>query len=434
MLSSQHTYPAGDQSLLREMNLSAIMRHVRDRAPISRASLADATGLNKTTVSSLVRELLELGLVHEVNLWSSGIGRPAVMLELNPEAGCFVSAEIGVDYILVVRANFIGEIIWRHQQPTDPELGQDAIMQQVLALLHRASDLREDGTRRLLGMAVGIPGLVDQATGTVLFAPNLGWENTPVRDLLSAHFDVPLFVDNEANLAALGEYVFGAAVGHDEVLYISAGVGLGGGIVRNGVIFRGSTGFAGEFGHMTMVPDGLLCSCGNRGCWETEVSQQALFRLVREAVAAGRPSVLPMMVGNDLSRLSVAQVVDAAHADDGVALEALATVAHHLGIGIANLVNALNPNRIVFGGSLSLGWEFMDPAIQEELHNRALRWSESAAEIVLAHYGFDACVLGGIATMFNAIVAQPAAMTRPQATGERRSDVDVKLKATRQLT
>lgn len=171
---SQTQYPAGDQTLLREMNLAAIMNHVRERAPVSRTALAGVTGLNKATVSSLVRELIDQGFLHEVNTWSNGIGRPSVLLELNPQAGCIVSGEIGVDFILVVRANFSGEIVWRHQERTQPELGQDAIMQRVLALLHRAIDPQSGCHNRLLGMAVGIPGLIDQASGAVLFAPNLG--------------------------------------------------------------------------------------------------------------------------------------------------------------------------------------------------------------------------------------------------------------------
>jgi glucokinase-like ROK family protein len=412
---SQPLYPTGDQTLLREMNLAAIMNHVRERAPVSRTALAGATGLNKTTVSSLVRELIDRGFLHEINTWSNGIGRPAVMLELNPQAGCIISCEIGVDFILVIRANFSSEIVWRHQERTQPELGQDAIMQRVLALLHRATEPQSGCRTRLLGLAIGIPGLIDQESGTVLFAPNLGWQNIPVRDLLRAEFDTPLFVDNEANLAALGEYYFGAATGYDEVLYISDGVGLGGGIVRNGQLFKGATGFAGEFGHMTMDPNGLECNCGNRGCWETLVSQRALFRLVREAIEAGQSTLVTQLVNGDLDRMSIATVVQAARANDSVALEALATIGRYLGIGIANLVNALNPKLVVFGGILSLAWDYLAPAIREELHRRALRWNESAARLVLARHGFDACVMGGIAMLYYAILTQPATMVRQMA-------------------
>jgi glucokinase-like ROK family protein len=336
-------------------------------------------------------------------------------LELNPNAGYIVSAEIGVDFVLVVRANFAGQIVWRFQETTSPGMGQEQILERVLDGLGHAVDLKPEQRARLLGLAVGVPGLIDQETGALLFAPNLGWENVELYSILQQHFNVPIFVDNEANLAALGEYYFGAAEGCDEVLYISAGVGLGGGIVRNGYLFKGATGFAGEFGHMTTNPNGLPCNCGNVGCWETEVSQAALFRYIRQAIERGRSTILPQMVHGDLYRLSVGVVVEAARQGDGLAQEAFDVVGHHLGVGIANLVNALNPKRIVFGGILSLGWDYLLPAVQAELQRRALRWNESAAQIVLARHGFDACVMGGIATVYYAILTQPSEMARQVA-------------------
>lgn len=409
------TYRAGDQTLLREINLSAILQQLRERAPISRTALAEETGLNKTTVSSLVRELIDHQFVHELQTASNGIGRPAVLLELNPNAGFIVCAEIGVDFVLVVRANFAGESVWRFQEQTHPDMGQEEILERLLAGLRQAFDIQHDERQRMLGLAVGVPGLIDQETGALLFAPNLGWENLPLFSILQQNFNVPIFVDNEANLAALGEYYFGAAEGCAEVLYISAGVGLGGGIVRNGYLFKGATGFAGEFGHMTTDPNGLPCNCGNTGCWETQVSQAALFRHIRQAVERGRPTVLPQMVDGDFELLSVGIVVKAARQGDALAQEAFDVVGHHLGIGIANLVNALNPERIVFGGILSLGWDYLLPAVQAELQRRALRWNESAAQIVLARHGFDACVMGGIATVYYAILTQPSEMARQVA-------------------
>jgi glucokinase-like ROK family protein len=258
-----------------------------------------------------------------------------------------------------------------------------------------------------LGVAVGVPGLVDQATGALLFAPNLGWKDVPVRTILQRAFDAPVFVDNEANLAALGEHYFGAAQGYGEVLYISAGVGLGGGVVHDGQLCRGVTGVAGELGHMTMDPDGDLCNCGNRGCWETLVSQQVLFRRIRQAIDAGHASQLSEAVNGDYSRLTVPLVAEAARANDSVALSALAWIGRNLGIGMASLVNALNPELVVFGGILSLAWDFMLPTVTEEMQSRALRWNREATQVVLARHGFDACVMGGVALVLQDILRGP---------------------------
>ena len=407
MVSQRNRYRTGDHTLIRQINLSAILSHLRENAPISRAALAEITGLNKTTVSSLVSELIENQFVHEVGLESGGVGRKAMLLKLDPAAGCIVSGEIGVDFISVIAADFASEIVWRHQTRIDPTMGQEAIAERAVALLQQGVTGGLCACSTLLGVALGLPGLVDQPTGTLLFAPNLGWRDVPVRSILEQTFDAPVFVDNEANLAALGEHYFGAAQGYEEVLYISAGVGLGGGVVHDGQLCRGVTGVAGELGHMTMDPCGELCNCGNRGCWETLVSQRALFRQVRQAMDAGQTSQLSEAVNGDFSRLTVPLVADAARAGDAVAREAFEAVGHSLGIGVASLVNALNPELVVFGGILSLAWELLLPAVQEEMQQRALRWNREATQVVLARHGFDACVMGGLAMVLQDILREP---------------------------
>lgn len=403
----QNRYQTGDQALVRQLNRSVIMHHLRESAPISRAALAEKSGLNKTTVSSLVFELIGRQFVREIGLGPTSTGRPAVLLELNPSVGCIVSGEIGVDFISVICTDFAPEILWRHQEQTDPSAGQAVIMERMLSTLEQAVQVGRSIHGQILGLAVGVPGLVDQATGTLLLAPNLGWRGVPLRRILEERFPLPIFVDNEANMAALGEHYFGAAQGHEEVLYISAGVGLGGGIVHGGGLFSGVGGFGGEFGHMTMDPAGEMCNCGNRGCWETQVSQRALFRHVRQAIEQGQPSLLLEAAKGDLGRLTVPMVVDAARAGDRVALTALDRVGHHLGIGIASLVNALNPELVVFGGILSLAGDFLLPPVEQELQQRALLWNREATRVVLARHGFDACVIGGVATVYQNILTQP---------------------------
>lgn len=408
---SHQRYQTGDQALVRQINLSVILHQLREHAPISRAALAERTGLNKTTVSSLVSELIEKKFVREVGLELStagrGAGRLAMLLTLNPTAGYIVSGEIGVDFISVICTNFAPEFIWRYKENIDPKMGQRIIVERALALLLKASEVGRKHCTKLLGVAVGVPGLIDQASGTLLFAPNLGWTNTPLRKLLQESFPAPVFVANEANMAALGEHYFGVARTFDEVLYISAGVGLGGGIVHHGSLFSGVTGVGAEFGHMTMDPDGELCGCGNRGCWETQVSQKALFQYVRAAIQNGQSSSLNEIGGEQGNQLTVTMIVSAAEAGDAVAIQALHMLGHYLGIGIASLVNALNPDLVVIGGILSLADEFILPAIKQELHNRALEWNREATQVVIAKHGLDSCVLGGVALVYQAILAKP---------------------------
>jgi glucokinase-like ROK family protein len=400
----------GDQSLVREINLSLIINELREQAPISRAHLAEITGLNKTTVSSLVQELMTKQFVREVGYDNRGVGRPAMLLELNPQAGCIVGGEIGVDFINVIRTDFSSEMVWHRKEQVKRPASQREMLDRTFAMLHEAVDSRDETCGRLFGVAVGVPGVVDQGTGSLIFAPNLGWRDVPLGALLREEFPgVPIFVDNEANLAALGEHYSGVAQGYSDVLFISVDVGLGGGIVRGGQLFRGKMGFAGEFGHITIDPGGLPCRCGNRGCWETLVSSAALFRYIGEAVDAGKQTLLTGRTGCDLSQLAIPLVIEAAEQGDAVALDAFRRVGCYLGVGIASLINALNPELVVFGGSLSLAADYLMPAVEEELAGRAISWKTDPTDVVLARHGDDACVMGGVATVLQTVFAQPSA-------------------------
>ncbi|MBP7691251.1 MAG: ROK family transcriptional regulator [Anaerolineales bacterium] len=402
-------FRTADYSLMREMNVALILECLRRDAPLSRAQLAVMTGLNKTTVSSLVRELIAARYVREMGLNPADKGRPAIPLELDPAAGYILAAEIGVDFVSVILTNFAADVLWRQRVSTVGLSGQAVILERVVAAIRAASDRAAalDSQLRILGLGVGIPGLVDVVSGRLLFAPNLGWADVPVRQILEAEFDFPVWVDNEANMAALGESYFGAARGADFVLYVSAGVGLGGGVVLNRRILAGAAGLAGEVGHMTMDPAGPRCNCGNTGCWETYVSQWAVFQRVRQAVASGQHSALEATTGGALNLLTVPLVVEAAQRGDAVARKALEETGRYLGIGLANLINALNPQRVVLGGIMSLAHEFLWPSLEQVVRERALRWAREAAEIVLAAYGEDACVMGGIATVYHHALSQP---------------------------
>jgi glucokinase-like ROK family protein len=409
--TNQYRFRTGDQTLVRQINLAVIMHHLRENAPVSRAALAEITGLNKTTVSSLVRELIDRQYVREIGFEKPqsgrGAGRLAMLLDLNPKAGYIVSMEIGVDYLMAICTNFAPKTIWQSKEEIDPDMGQQVIIDRLLALLYQGLNVGNKYSQKLLGVAVGVPGLVDQTNGTLLFAPNLRWENVPLRAKLQGLIEAPLIVDNEANMAALGEHYFGTARGYNEVLYLSAGVGLGGGLVHDGQVFSGITGFGSEFGHMTMDPDGEICNCGNRGCWETQVSQRALFRYLRRSAGQGNETLLTEMTGGNLGALTVPMVVEAAQQGDRLALEAFEVLGHHMGIGIASLVNALNPELVVFGGILSLASDYVLPVIENEVQRRALRWNRNAINVVVASHGQEACVMGGVARVFQEVLVEP---------------------------
>jgi glucokinase-like ROK family protein len=397
-----------DHSKMREMNLALILSHLREMGILSRSQLATLTGLTKATVSSLVKELIERKFVREIGLASTAIGRPSMKLELNPEAGCIIGAEIGVDFIAATLTNFCAEVLYRETISTiNLEGDQDAILASAITLLKRTIEHANKTGNTLLGIGVGVPGLVDASSGVLLFAPNLKWKDVPLHQMLECELPYPIYVENEANMAALGESYFGAGREANFVLYVSAGVGMGGGIVLNKQLLQGSSGFAGEIGHMTIEPNGVRCNCGNTGCWETLVSQRVVFQRIQEAAAAGMETLL-----NDrLDQIVFEDVVAAAKEGDKIALEALHETGRHLGIGIANLVNALNPEIVIFGGILSLAKEFLLPALQAEIESRALLWSRRNTRIEIAEHGSGACMIGGVATVYHRILSQPTSLS-----------------------
>ena len=395
-------YQTGDQSLVRTINLSVILNCLRERAPLSRAQLAAITGLNKTTVSSLVSQLLHNQFVREIGQGPTSFGRPGVLLELNPEAGTILGLEIGVDFILLMLTDFKAQVLWRWEERNGDNRDPEWALGRVCELIEQAFAKSREFGLSVLGIGVGIPGLVDVETGVVLFAPNLRWKDVPVRDVLRKRFPVPIIVDNDANTAALGEKYFGAAQDSDIFVYLTVGVGLGGGVFIGDQLYRGHRGYAGEVGHMTLVENGMVCNCGNRGCWETLVSQTAVLNRVKRAIQAGESTKL---VSDEDGSIVIGDVLRATHENDPVARAALQETGHYLGIGIANLVNVFNPEMVILGGILCRGGDVLLPAIQEVLKDRAFYEQYDEVKVSISTYGFDACVMGGIALVLNNILS-----------------------------
>ncbi|MFQ5421432.1 MAG: ROK family protein [Anaerolineae bacterium] len=387
-------YRTGDQALVRDLNRAILLSQLRHHAPQSRASLARLTGLNKATISSLVGELSARGVVREVGPASSSGGRPAALLDLNPRAGYIIGAELNVDYINVILTNFRTEIMWRKQALPSRPADQAQVMGQVIALIKEAREVAAADEVPVLGLGLGAPGLVDIHSGRMLFAPNLGWHDAPLRDLLTAQFDFPVWVDNDANAAALGEWYFGSAQQVDDFVYLSANIGLGVGIMLGGQVHRGSSGYAGEVGHTVIDPSGPRCNCGSRGCWETFASQRALLAAVRTGWQAADNSIAAEEINMDA-------IITAVEQEDPVALAALDEIGTYLGIGFANLINVFNPDKVVFGGTLSTAADHLLPVIERTVATHALRWSRESVEICASAFRFDACVMGGVALVLH---------------------------------
>jgi glucokinase-like ROK family protein len=395
-------------ALVRDMNLSSVMRHIHQEGSLSRAQLAHRTHLNKATISSLVEELIDLDLIHESGINTSGLGRPATMLDLNPEAGYLIGVEIGVGFISIILTNFVGKILWRQFEELNSILNQGEITKRIFHFIDEAGKIARQDGKRLLGMGLALPGMVDVDQGVLVFSPNLQWRDVALRQIFSDYSGLPVFVDNDANAAALGEHLFGAARQQQHFLFIVDGVGVGGGLFLNGELYRGARGMAGEIGHTSLfVEQTRPCRCGNRGCWENFANQSSLYERIRARLDVGRPSLITSILENQLSPLNLAIINQAAEAGDREVLEAIGETGAALGLGLANLINIFNPQMVVIGGSLSIVGKYMLPAIEEVIQARTLEMMLNPIKIQVSAFGSDASVMGAVALVVQQILSKP---------------------------
>jgi predicted NBD/HSP70 family sugar kinase/DNA-binding MarR family transcriptional regulator len=373
-----------DQDSVRKVNTSLVLNALRLHAPTSRADLANLTKLNRSTISNIVNVLIDDGLVLELNAMESKIGRPGIALTLRPEGGAVIGIEIGVGFISVILTDFVATILWRDRYEFQLETSQIAVISKVEELVDRAIAFADSRQLRLLGIGLGVPGLVNVQNGELLFAPNLGWRDVPLRLMLSQKFPMPIYVENEANLGALGEYYFGVG--------------------RNGKLFKGGRGFAGEIGHIQRDPKGEMCGCGRRGCWETQVGPRAILQRVKRSIEADPQNTLSKMVGGDLEKLTFNQVVDCALQGDELCRAALENVGENLGTGVADLVNIFNPQMVIIGGAFNYGREIILPVLENTIADETLPSVRQDLEVIISDQGADATVLGAIAVVLDDIL------------------------------
>jgi len=381
----------GDQQLLKQLNRMALVRQVSSQPGLSRAALADVLQLTKSTVSMLARELMDEGWLLESELLVTGeVGRRATPLHLDPVRLALLGAEMGVDEARVVATNLLGEVldtrIVSYEDVHDPASCILLVAQALVRLARRlGSHAGPNGARRVLGIGLGLHGAVDEAQGVLRHAPHLGWRNVDVAAQIQLHFagspleGLPLYMQNEANVAALGEFEFADQSSTDPLIYLSIGYGVGAGVLVNDRLLTGLHGFAGEVGHAILQADGPQCSCGRRGCADALIGLASLLGKERPSYAA-------------LERLFAR--VSAGERETCTAVEA---AGRQLGVLLNNLWAGFDPMAIVIGGpALQLGSALIAPArkvLAEYAHAALL----APPAIRTSHFGAQAVAVGAAA-------------------------------------
>ncbi|GAA3723948.1 putative NBD/HSP70 family sugar kinase [Spinactinospora alkalitolerans] len=404
MLTDTATGPAGSQAV-RETNLGAVLRAVREAAPCSRADVAATTGLTKATVSSIVGDLIAHGLVREVGAASERrVGRPGVMLTLDGRGITAVGLEVNVDYITVVAVDLVEqELLSRHEPFAAGAAGPEACARELVDLLRRTLADPVLAGRTVLGAGVAVPGLIDAPRGTVANAPNLRWRDFPLRARMLELMEeaglpeMPVLVDNDANLGAVAEYRGGHRAHTCDLVYITGEVGIGAGVLLDGRLLRGSTGYGGEIGHIPLRRGGPLCGCGRRGCLEAVAGIDAILRRTVPDLAPTAP-----VSGTHLAA-AVAATVERADAGDVGVLRALERAGSWLGRGAATLVNLINPQAIILGGYFVPLAPWLLPPCTAAVDAHVLAPERGGCRLEVSTLGLSAAARGGAAALVDAL-------------------------------
>lgn len=389
-----------DAKDLRNGNLSAVLSVIAREFPVSQSRIVAATGLKKPTVASLVTELVSLGWVRVSGDLPSAGGRPSQLLSPNPDSGILLALRIGLEGVSVLVVDMALQELALTVSAVDISTmtAHDSVLHLADIIIHELSELSHPAGIR--GISLALPGVVD-LRGTSLYAPGLPWHGSDFADLLRNHLDgrvppdIPIHIQNEANLATLAEQRWGQTLEEANFVYILGEAGVGGGIVIDGRLVRGYRGAAGEIGHMTVDVNGPPCSCGRFGCWALFISEDALVRRIGGKLQKGHPSSL---VGGPLTS---ARIVDAAEAGDELAREELSRVRKYLVAGIANLAAVYDPETIVIAGFLQYAFKNDLERISRELG----AWPMADQvyknlQVTFSKFGREGSLWGGVAAIY----------------------------------
>ncbi|WP_226037082.1 ROK family transcriptional regulator [Aquibacillus saliphilus] len=371
-----------NQHVVKKENKTLVLEKVKEKAPISRADVAQKTGLNKGTVSSLVSELITEQLIDESGPGESSGGRRPVMLLFNQLAGFSIGIDLGVNYLLGILTDLNGNII-NEKKVNYEEFSYQEIVDQLFKIIDVLTSSAPPSPYGVVGIGIGVPGIVSKE-GEILFAPNLNWKRIHLKQVIEKQYEIPVIIENEANAGAYGEKKFGIGQKFEDIIYVSVGVGIGVGLILNGKLYKGNNGFSGESGHMTIEINGLECRCGNNGCWELYASEQALLR------RAEKLKIQPP-TGEELTLQTLNLL---AEQNDEKVLRLFEENGDYLGVGITNIVNTFNPNQIIIGNRMSSSEKWIKSSLKNRIDKHTLKQHQNDLKIDYSQLTTHSTALG----------------------------------------
>jgi glucokinase-like ROK family protein len=400
---AQPIFQGSNINLVKQHNLQGILLNLLYEPVLSRVQLAKRLNLSNTTITNLIAELINQGIVTEIDADPEKdelrpVGRPRTNICLEPNARYVIGIHIGVGIFRVGLANLRADLLNNHTG----HFNTNSPAAEVLDLVERrtAEIIDESGVDReqILGVGVGASGLVDFSTGVNLLAPNLDWHDVPLREELQRRLNLPVMVDNNVRNMAIGETYFGAGRGVDSVAFVYGRTGVGAGLTFRGRVFRGSSKGAGEIGHCIILPHGgETCRCGNNGCLETIISESALLQEAHNIANSNPDGIFAGMLENPADRSPIEIVFAAARQGDSLIKEMIEARAYYLGVALVNLINLFNPDLILLGGIFSLGEDLFIPPVTRTIQKMAFGGMGKQLRLQATSFGWKAGVIGASA-------------------------------------
>lgn len=401
-------------NLVKQHNLQVILLNLLYEPVLSRSQLAKKTGLSNTTITNLIAELIEQGIVTEKNATNEKqeglrpVGRPRTSVCLEPNARSVIGVHIGVGTFRVAITNLRGEIIDSKLHNFEVNTPPTEVLDQIIEAIESAILESAFDRQTILGVGVGASGLVDFSTGVNLLAPNLNWHDVPLREYLQSKLPFPVIVDNNVRSMAIGETYFGAGLEVDSVAFVYGRTGVGAGLTFKGRVFRGSSKGAGEIGHNAMMlQDGEPCRCGNKGCLETLISESVILQRAEDIARLNPNGILASTLKGASENSPIENVFEAARQGDTQVQEMLEERAYYLGVALANLINLFNPELILLGGIFSRGEDLFVESITRTIQKMAFGGMGKNVRLQATSFGWKAGVIGAAALALLHFFYQP---------------------------
>lgn len=384
----------GSFELMKQMNVSAVLKIIRDNGSLSRADVAKITGLTPASVTNITKILIEDGYLVECKIGESSGGRPPIILELNPNARYVIGVGIGVGVIDVVITNLSAHIILKKSiEISEERYDYDFVFKNLVNLINEVIKESNINKEKILGAGVALHGIVNAKTGISIYSPYYDWKDKDIKRALENELNLNVYVDNDVRAMALGESWFGITknIGNFVTLNISNGIGAG--IIINNKPYYGVDFSAGEIGHIVVDGDGEKCNCGNYGCLETVSSNNNITKKTIKLIKQGANSILKD-IKEDINDLTIDDICYAAKLEDELAISIIKESSRYIGIAITNLINILNPTAIVVVGEIFENTFYAIETLNEIVKNRGMKLSSENVKIIKSMLGRDAAVVG----------------------------------------